>query len=1082
MLTQLRATSAFVCLGLAATLAPPVFSQVSLGTGAIEGFIQDASGAAVPGAQVEVRNVGTGLTRAGSTDMTGRYTMLSLPVGEYEIKATANGFRTTVRSGITLVIGRTAVADIELAVGQVTDTVSVTAAPSLVETTHATLGEVVQNKQIVELPLNGRSYAQLALLSAQVVGMGGPGIGTRTQENAIGTSGFFSISGSRPEGNQFTFNGINVTNEFTGGTFAYPPIDSVQEFKILQNSYSAELGGRAGQVVLTSKAGGNQFHGSVYEFLRNDHLDANNFFLNLAGQKKRPLKLNQFGASLGGPILIPRVYNGKNRTFFFFNYEGARIRRGAPATTTVPTALMRTGDFTQLGRAITDPTTRNPFPDAIIPASRLNQIALNTIRLAQYPVPNITGINNNYVLALSNAQTLNQVSTRFDHSFSESDKIWGSFFWTPLNNASPRFTYLSDGRNAITTQAYSSNWTHVFSPNLLNEFKAGFNFASHQDQNRSPQGLTNADLGFPNNANQPQAKGVSAGIPSFNASGYGVIGAATSSPRLFKTRHYQIADTLNWIRGAHAFRFGVDITREHEDQRFNPQIRGNYSFGGAYTGNGFADYLLGLPSSAIREILLPAYDIFESLHRGTHYYFFAQDDWKVSRNLTFNLGFRYEFNSPVVEARDRQANYYPKVVNGVGRILRIDAPDPEFGRCLCIPAKKDFGPRFGFAYRPGNSERTVIRSGYGIFYAYVPYNTKQTQAFNAPWIDRQTVTNTVPTPTFDLSNSFIPASLASAFSGFSNDLNFLDGMIQQWNFNIQREVVRSVMVELAYAGSLAVHLDNNASLNAANPGPGAAPPRRPFPNERVVVSANNGSTSTYHAFTAKARKEFSQGLTFLTHYTQSKALDNSSSQLSDFQNPNNIRSNKAVSGFHVARRFVGSTVYELPFGKGKKFLNSMSRPGDLAVGGWAITGIYTLQSGFFFSPSAANTIGIENGGVRPDRLRDGNLTVGERTRLRWFDTGAFAAVPTGQYRFGTAGRNILEGPGLKNFDLGILKNIRLHELRQLQFRAEFFNTFNNVNFGLPNGNITSTAIGTIGSTIGGSGANREIQFGLKYLF
>jgi hypothetical protein len=426
-----------------------------------------------------------------------------------------------------------------------------------------------------------------------------------------------------------------------------------------------------------------------------------------------------------------------------------------------------------------------------------------------------------------------------------------------------------------------------------------------------------------------------------------------------------------------------------------------------------------------------------------------------------------------VEARDREANYY---ADGAGHIVRIDAPDSKFGRCLCIPSKHDFGPRFGLAWRPGNSEKTVIRTGYGIFYDYVPYNTKQTLAFNAPWIDRQTVTNTVPTPTFDLANSFIPSSLASAFSGFSNDLHFYDGMIQQWNVDIQREVVKSLVVETSYAGSLAVHLDNNASLNAANPGPGPLPPRRPYPNERVVVSANNGSTATYHAFSVKARKEFSKGLSFIAHYTRAKSLDTASSQLSDFQNANGISSNKGHSGFDVANRFVASAVYELPFGRNRPYLSHMNRAADAFLGGWIATGIFTGQSGFWFSPSAPNTIGIESGGVRPDRVANGNLPTDQRTRLHWFDTNAFVA-PVG-FRYGTAGRNILEGPGLQNFDLGVLKDFHFTERHRLQFRWELFNALNHTNFGLPSGNVAATSYGTISS----ANPSRQIQFALKYVF
>ena len=592
-----------------------------------------------------------------------------------------------------------------------------------------------------------------------------------------------------------------------------------------------------------------------------------------------------------------------------------------------------------------------------------------------------------------------------------------------------------------------------------------------------PQNISLADLGFPNNANQPQASGISAGIPQFSPSGYGSLGAASGAPQLFKTRHYQVGDTLSWIKSSHILKFGVDITREHEDQRFNPQIRGIYNFGGTYSGDGFADFLLGLPSSASREVLLPTANIFESLQRATHYYFFAQDDWKATPNLTINLGFRYEFNSPVVEARDREANYLPQIVDGVGRIVRINAPDPTYGRCLCISAKKDFGPRLGIAYRPSGSEKTVLRAGYGVFYDYVPFNTKQTLAFNTPQIDRQTITNTVPSPTFDLTNSFLPNILTSAFSGFSSDVHFLDATVQQWNADVQQEVVKSLVVEVSYVGNLAVHLDDNAALNAARPGPGAFPPRRPYPNERVVVSASNGATSTYHAGTVQIKKEFSKGLTLLAHYTESKALDNASSQLSDIQDTNNLRANKGLSGYNVPHRFVASGLYDLPFGKGKRFLSNASRFGNALAGGWSLTGIYTLQSGFWFSPTTSvNSANTESGTLRPDRLRNGNLPTDQRTRLHWFDTTAF--VQPGAYLFGNAGRNILEGPGLKNFDLGLLKDTPITERQKLQFRAEFFNAWNNVNFGLPAANIAAGTVGTISS----AGPSRDIQFGLKYIF
>ncbi|HWB97639.1 MAG TPA: carboxypeptidase-like regulatory domain-containing protein, partial [Bryobacteraceae bacterium] len=390
------------CLFLLTVLAltTPAIAQVSSGFGSISGLVQDASGAGVSHSKITVTNVNTGVSRSAQADESGRYTVLSLPIGEYEVRAEASGFRPVVRNGIILVIGRTALVDFNLPVGQLTEVVTVTESAPLIESANATIGQVIQNAQVVALPLNGRSYTQLAALVPGVV-FGGVSVGTSTQNSSIATTGSFSISGSRPEGNQFSLNGINVTNDFTGGTFAYPPIDSIQEFKIVQNSYGAEFGGRTGQVIVTSKGGTNEFHGSAYEFFRNDHLDANNFFNNLAGINKRPLKQNQFGASLGGPVLLPHYYSGKNRTFFFVNYEGARIRSGTTSTTTVPTAAMRQGDFSGTALMIKDPLTGNPFPNNRIPDTRISPIALNVMRAALYPLPNVSGSTNNYTISPS---------------------------------------------------------------------------------------------------------------------------------------------------------------------------------------------------------------------------------------------------------------------------------------------------------------------------------------------------------------------------------------------------------------------------------------------------------------------------------------------------------------------------------------------------------------------------------------------------------------------------------------------------------------------------------------------------------
>ncbi len=1053
-----------------------LFGQVSLGAGSIEGTVKDTSDRFVPNAEIAIRNIATGLSRTSTTDSNGHYTALSLPIGPYEVRAVAKGFGTVVRTGIVIEIGSSILVDFALPVGSVSTEVTVTAAPPLIESSNATVGQVIENKDVVTLPLNGRSYAQLATL-APGIAFGGTqvGISSGLQDPSLGATGSFSISGARSEGSEFTMNGITVTNEFTGGTYVYPPIDSIQEFKLLQSNYSAEFGFRVGQIIVTSKAGSNIFHGSLYEFIRNDQLDAANFFNNLAGIGNSPLKRNQFGGSFGGPVYLPK-YSGKDKSFFFVNYEGARIRQGTTETATVPTALMRTGDFSQLSKPILDPLTGQPFPGNQIPAARINNIALNTINLAEYPLPNTPGINNNYTLSPSASTNMDEVLARLDHTISDKDRVWGSIFWETEPASSPRFTLITGSANNVPVQAYSADETHIFSPNLVNNFKAGWNYVNQNIQNLSPQNITNTSLGFPQNGNQPVAAGVSAGIPNFTPSGYGSLGAASATPELFKTEHYALGDTVNWIKNSHTVTFGADFIREHEDQRFDPQIRGVYTFSGEYSNNGFADFLLGLPATASRELLQAGENLFESLQRANHYALFVQDDWRVTANLTVNLGLRYEKNTPYVEVRNRVTNFIPGTVNGSPGIETLHAPDPTYGRCLCTAANKDLGPRIGIAYRPGGSNKTVLRVGYGIYYDYVPFNTKQAVTFNPPQIQRQIVTNTYPTSSFDLTNSFLPNLVAASGGEYAMNLKYLDGAVQQWTANIQREIGGSFVVEASYLGSASAHLDAELPLNAALPGPGPFANRRPYVGYPVFTSFANAASATYQAGTIAIRKKFSGGLMLTAHYTEAKALDDASSQLTgDIQNTYALRSNYGLSGFNVAHRFVATAVYELPFGKGKPLLSNAGDGLSRLVGGWSLAPIVTIQSGFPFSPTTSNnTANIESGILRPNVI--GSTGVSNQNRLEWFNTGAFAQP--GPYQFGSAGRNFLIGPGMNNLDLAVIKDTPIRESLQVQFRAEFFNTFNNVNFGTPNSNLAATNFGTISS----AGPSREIQFGLKLLF
>jgi hypothetical protein len=746
----------------------------------------------------------------------------------------------------------------------------------------------------------------------------------------------------------------------------------------------------------------------------------------------------------------------------------------------VPTSLMRSGNFSQLSTPIVNPATGQPYPGNQILSNQISPIAVNVINLTGYPLPNTSGLTNNFTLSPSVVTALDEVMGRIDHNISSKDQLWGTFFWEREPQTTPRFTEITGSSTSIPVQAYSFDETHIFSTNLLNDFKAGWNYVNQNAANLSPVNLTDADLGFPNNGNQPVAGGVEAGIPEFGPSGYGSLGDSPATPESFKTEHYEVGDAVNWIRGAHVIKMGFEYTREHEDQRFDPQIRGIYSFSGQYSGNSFADFLLGVPVSASRELLESGETIFESLGRVNHYAGYIQDDWRTTPNLTINLGFRYEHNSGATETKNRITNFIPGIVNGAPGIVQLKAPDPTYGRCLCITAKRDFGPRIGFAYRPQGSVKTVLRAGYGIYYSYVPYNTKQAITFNPPQIQRQTINNTYPNPSYYLANAFLPDLTITAAGEYAMDVHYLDGMVQQWDADIQRALGAGFVADLQYLGSGTVHLDAWLDLNAARPGPGIFASRRPYPNFPVFTSFTNVASANYEAGTAQLKKEFTnglRGLTLTSNYTWSKSLDDASAQLSsDIQNTYDLASNWGPSGFNIAHRFVASAVYELPVGTGKALLGGASPFVNAILGGWSVAPIYSYQSGFPFSVTTSdNTANIESGILRPNRV--GNPNLASRSYQKWFNTAAYAQPAA--YTFGTERRNSLTGPSFTDLDLGLLKDTHVGKAVVTQFRAEFFNAFNNVSFGTPNADLAATNFGTISTT---ENPSREVQFGLKILF
>jgi hypothetical protein len=1044
----------------------------------LAGAILDSQGLAISGATITVTNENTDVHRQTVSTATGNYNVPALAPGSYTIRVQKDGFETMERAGITLNVATVTRLDLRLIVGGKQETVTVNGGSPLLQTADATFGEVVENKDIVTLALNGRSYTELAALAPGVAFGGtnasiGTVLGYTIENPTLGTGGNFTISGSRPEGNAFTMDGIDVTANFQGGTIAYPPIDGIQEFRLLQSNYDAEFGGHTGQIVLTTKSGTNDFHGSFYEFLRNNDLDANNFFSNLAGIGQSPLKQNQFGGAIGGPVYLPK-YSGKDRTFFFVNYEGGRVSAGGTQTTTVPTVRMLGGDFSQLSTPVIDPQTGRPFPGNVIPAARISPIALNVIQLTDYPLPNTTGLVNNYTTAPVTRTNLDQVLARIDHTLSQKDNVWGSIYWLKEANSTPRFTTFESSAESVPAQVYSLHETHIFSPTLLNDAKGGWTYTGQTFAIQTPQTVTDADLGFPDDGAHPQPIGRAAGIPLFSASGYGTLGIDTLNPRFYRAEHYELGDALSWLKKSHAFKFGAEFVREHDDEWSAGNARGQYAFNGQYSKNGFADFMLGLPSSASQAIYLNGQeDVIDYGLRMNHYAAYAQDVWSVSQNLTINLGLRYEKHTPPVEIKNRQANWYL----GPTGIVEIFAPDKTYGRSLGIAANKDFAPRLGITYQPGSDHKTVLRAGYGVAYDNLPPNHAADLPYNAPWDESIAVTNTSPNPIYELASSFLPSLVAASLAPEAIDLNRLDGRVQQWTLGVERELGHRFLLDLTYLGSATDQLDAYQSLNAAFPGPGSFASRRPYPSDPVITTVKDNGRANYQAGTIQIKRDFSKGFSLTSHYTWGKSLDDTSSQdETALQNAEyNLRSNWGLSGFNVGRRFVGSAVYELPFGKGKALLNDANGFVNALVGGWSVAPIYTIQSGFPFSPIASsNTANIEAGILRPNQI--GKTSIANRSRLEWFNTSAFAQPAP--YQYGNAGRNSLVGPGLKDLDVAMIKETELTERFHLQFRGEFFNAFNNVNFNNPSGSYGTTTFGVISS----AGNARIIQFGAKVLF
>jgi outer membrane receptor protein involved in Fe transport len=1024
--------------------------QIAAYAQSVRGTVTDPSHKPISHATLQLTQDQTNRRRSAVTDALGEFTIANLPPGEYRVEAEAEGFRKHAQQ-ITLQLNQEATLEISLLTGRRTETVEVTAVRGLLRTESAALGGVIENRQITGLPLDGRNSFELSLLL--------PGVAPPAPGSAGSVRGDFAVNvnGAREDSNNFLLDGVFNGDPKLNGIGVTPPVDAVREFEVATSTYDAVFGRNAGgQINVVLKSGTNQVHGTVYEFFRNRALDARNFFAP-ATENSPQYQRNQFGGSLGGPIV-------RNRTFVFGDYEGRRVREGITRVTNVPTALERAGDFSRSSLYAIDPFTQQPFPGNAIPQNRLDPVGRAIAGL--YPLPNRSVPNQNYVSSPALGDRDDHFDFRVDHSVGVSDDLSFRYSFADRTlyepfSASALVAVPGFGNNVPRrAQNVMASDTHIFTPNVLNELRLGFNRIAAGTFPENTGRDINRQVGLPEISSNPRDFGLS----QITITGYSQLGDELHNPQHSATSIYQAVDTATWVRSRHLIKAGFDVRWIRQNAFRDELSRGFLSFLGV-TGNALAEMLLGYPS------LTGVARLDNQQHLRTHgAYGFAQDTWHVRPDLTLSAGLRYEYNSPPVDAEDR-ANLYDPAVRSLVRLGSGGMPRGGYE-----PDRNNLAPRIGLAWRPGQS-RTVVRAGYGFYYDQASLATGESLYFSAPYFDFKLFFSLDPQSPITLSDPFprnFPIAVPSSALAYQRTLR--TAYTQQWNINVQQEIGRNRVVEVAYAGSKGTKLLGARDLNQPLPSARQPNPRPVSQFDDIDILESRGD-SNYHSLQARFQQSFHRGLTALASYTWSKSIDDASSFFSSAgdanypQDSRNTRAERGLSNFDLRHRFSLSYSYDLPLGKGR------------LLGGWQTFGIWTFQTGRPFTVALLSDLDNSNTGRsilgfgandRPNVLRNAELS--GPTPERWFDTTAFAIPPFGS--FGNAGRNILAGPGYQNINVSLIKNAMIKESAHVQFRVEAFNLLNHANLGLPDIFVGSPSFGSIQS----AGSPRRVQFGVKILF
>jgi hypothetical protein len=1081
--------------------ASHLFSQAESGT--IVGVVSDQAGAVIPAAKVTILNEGTGLIRSVLTNESGQYVASSFPTGRITVTVERSGFQKLVRSGIALTAADTLTVDLRLTVGSLQETVQVTAEAPLLQSQTAAVTSLISNQQILETPLNGRSFTQLLPLTT------GAAPQTSNMQALVGSGQrsnvFVSVNGSLSNNNTYLIDGMYDRDNSINYLILVPTLDSIQEVRVLTSNYTAEFGAAAGAVtVVQTKSGTNQYHGDAYEFLRNDKLDANTFFNDRSGIVKPPFRRNEFGGVFGGPIR-------RDRTFIFGDYQGIRLVQPVTTVSTIPTlaqqGAMVTGDFSSFSTPIYNPydvtgsgstQARAPFPGNRIPGSLLDPVAAKLVSLL--PAPTSSGATRNFVFNPPNLERDDQFDIRVDQNLSASDRLFVkySFFklfgqtagtLPPASNPIVNVgTYLTGGGvNPQTAFSAMVDYTKV-SPTIVNEARIGaVRTATTNDLAPGSTGPLANQLGVPG-INISDRTG---GLPGYQLSGYQTIGNTAQSPAQSNETFYQLEDTLTKVKGNHTFKFGARYVRDWFNGFTAVSPRGWYTFNGQFTrqittsagGSVLADFALGAFNGVTRSVQFGVFGM-----RNWETGFFFQDDWRVTNRLTLNYGLRHEMQSPPYEVNNRWADF--DITTGQFRVAGVNGNSRSLRRL----DDNNFGPRLGFAYMLTSDRKTVLRGGAGMFYVESFNNGKQLHQ-NPPLTVAQaistdqngappfTVAAGLPLPVLpDLNNA---ASYNGNTTEYDPNLKLTKSM--QWSLGLQREFLPNLLLDVSYVGSRALGLINSINANQPLPGPGGFNPRRPLysidPLLADVDLRTNWGASKYHSLQTKLQKRYSKGLTASLAWTWSHNISSARNPATSTR-PENSNCTQCEWGNALEDRrhmVVIHHVYELPFGTGRSYVNH----GLLShvIGDWNLSGTWTMYTGQWFAAILAAPVSNANSNSaaitateRPNWVSNPNLPEGQRSIDSWFKVSAFA-IPA-QYTFGNAGNGIILGPGYFNVDLGIHRDFRVREAWRLTYRWEMFNAFNRANFANPDATIGAATAGTISSTL----PARSMQMALKLTF